>query len=470
MGTITSHLQLMRRAIIRRKTKNVSVIFAIFLGVTILVGVQITSQTLSETFLTSLLVSQGENDLVISPTTQGSFINSSDLSVVENFTSNIHLTTDGKNYTFTKPLGIMGVLVSSGAVIYRSQFEPSPDFFGINGNYSRNFGYFYDWKTGSKLQVDALLSNNSVIISSELATNLAISQANYTTPFDIQTQFTELVYNTTLKAPVPQLQETNLTVKAIYDSNRQGIGALNNNNGRVVFYLANLQDLTKGDYNNVTNRLSAFYVCYKTNHFTSGEFPLAVYEGLVNKTTEKLPTFPELDPYGKPVLDANGNQVNTSIYSVTSIRITYFNIANAIQNLLNSFLTTLGVLIIATGLLLITNIQLMSVEDREFQTGVLRAVGENRPGISRIYLLETVFQGVLGGIFGLVGGLIFGWTVAYYLSNLFGTGAGTVAPVVSVSLVIFSVVLGVIIAILTGLLPAIRASRVNIVEALRGIK
>ena len=245
---------------------------------------------------------------------------------------------------------------------------------------------------------------------------------------------------------------------------------MNNNNGRVDFDLPNLQALTKGDYNNVTNRLSAFYVCYKTNHFTSGEFPLAVYEGLVNKTTEKLPTFPELDPYGKPVLDANGNQVNTSIYSVTSIRITYFNIANAIQNLLNSFLTTLGVLIIATGLLLITNIQLMSVEDREFQTGVLRAVGENRPGISRIYLLETVFQGVLGGIFGLVGGLIFGWTVAYYLSNLFGTGAGTVAPVVSVSLVIFSVVLGVIIAILTGLLPAIRASRVNIVEALRGIK
>ena len=34
-------------------------------------------------------------------------------------------------------------------------------------------------------------------------------------------------------------------------------------------------------------------------------------------------------------------------------------------------LTALGFLIMLTGVLLITNIQLMSVEDREFQTGVL---------------------------------------------------------------------------------------------------
>ena len=189
-----------------------------------------------------------------------------------------------------------------------------------------------------------------------------------------------------------------------------------------------------------------------------------------HKTTEKEPIFPQLNAQGKQVYNTNGEPVNDSLYSITSIRITYINIANSIQNLLGSFLTTLGVLIIVTGLLLITNIQLMSVEDREFQTGVLRAVGENRPGISRIYLLETIFQGVIGGILGLGGGLIFGWTVAFYLTNLFGTGAGTVTPSVPASLIIFSVILGVVIAIVTGLLPAIRASRVNIVEALRGIK
>ena len=45
-----------------------------------------------------------------------------------------------------------------------------------------------------------------------------------------------------------------------------------------------------------------------------------------------------------------------------------------------------------TGMLLITNIQLMSVEDREFQTGVLRAVGDNRRGILKSVIVKTSFK------------------------------------------------------------------------------
>jgi ABC-type antimicrobial peptide transport system permease subunit len=123
-----------------------------------------------------------------------------------------------------------------------------------------------------------------------------------------------------------------------------------------------------------------------------------------------------------------------------------------------------------TGVLLITNVQLMNVEDREFQTGVLRAIGENRRGITLSLLIENVFQGILGGIFGLVGGLAFGETVAVYLADLFGTGQLSVQPIVSQQVVVLSVLIGVALGIITGILPALRASRVNIVEALRGIK
>ena len=90
----------------------------------------------------------------------------------------------------------------------------------------------------------------------------------------------------------------------------------------------------------------------------------SVLENLVNKTLEKRPVFQKIDTQGNPVLDLNGKPVLDSLYTINSLRITFFNIADSIKELLNSFLTTLGVLIIATGLLLITNIQLMSVEDR----------------------------------------------------------------------------------------------------------
>jgi hypothetical protein len=53
---------------------------------------------------------------------------------------------------------------------------------------------------------------------------------------------------------------------------------------------------------------------------------------------------------------------------------------------------------------------------------------------------------------------------------LFGSGSRSVTPIVNGDVVIFSVIVGVVLGIITGLLPALRASRVNIVEALRGIK
>jgi ABC-type antimicrobial peptide transport system permease subunit len=123
-----------------------------------------------------------------------------------------------------------------------------------------------------------------------------------------------------------------------------------------------------------------------------------------------------------------------------------------------------------TGILLITNVQLMSVEDREFQTGVLRAVGANRSGIFQSIIIENLFQGIIGGIVGLIGGLAFGQAVAMYLVSLFGTGELSVQPVISQEAVILSVIIGVVLSIITGILPALRASRVKIVEALRGIK
>ncbi len=158
------------------------------------------------------------------------------------------------------------------------------------------------------------------------------------------------------------------------------------------------------------------------------------------------------------------------IYNVVSTRLNFIDLASFFITLMSTMLSSLGFLITLTGILLITNVQLMSVEDREFQTGVLRAVGANRRGIFQSQMIETLFQGLIGGVLGLIGGMAFGQAVALYLVGLFGTGAQSVQPVVSQEAVILSVIVGIILSIITGILPALRASRVNIVEALRGIK
>lgn len=497
--TVGSSIKTAYRSLFRRKIKNLSAILAIFLGVTLLIGVQITSATLSESFLTSLTLSQGETDLQFGSGTSGSYLNSSDINLV-------------------KPLvpgyaGIMPILLSNGPVTYESQLQEGVDYAGIPLDYNKTFGNFYD-VNGNEMNITKLLSsNNSVLISKDLATNLGIDPSSFTPGSNVTTQFTKLNLIGYLNASDPKFTPfftnttfekflVNFTISGIYDS-RPGIGsAESSSSGRVIFNIKTLQnfikytdpqvsfvnmtdphffpnpdnitDITIGlpmyfTYN-ITDKISYYYVAFKGDHFKTGEWTKEQLQEKYDFAVKNNPQVPSLYTNGTTVLFDNGTVKMVDYFTISSPRLSIYNVIDLFSTILNTFLNVLGILIITTGLLLITNIQLMSVEDREFQTGVLRAVGDNRRGILTKYLLETIVQGLVGGFFGLFGGLAFGWTVAYYLSGLFGTGSGSVNPVIPSSLVILALILGVIIAIITGVLPSIRASNVNIVEALRGIK
>src|SRR5512136_1842674 len=75
---LKSSLLIAWRSLSRRKTKNLSAIVAITLGVTLLVGIQITTDTLNNSFLTSLLQTQGEVDLQITNSTRGAYLKAAD--------------------------------------------------------------------------------------------------------------------------------------------------------------------------------------------------------------------------------------------------------------------------------------------------------------------------------------------------------------------------------------------------------
>jgi hypothetical protein len=242
----------------------------------------------------------------------------------------------------------------------------------------------------------------------------------------------------------------------IFDSNIPGIGSQYSG---IVFRLEHLQQwLSLEDPQRETDKISTFLIALKEDHFVS-EIEEEYLKSQLELVEQAIPT--TIDP-------ETGEE--RKIYQVSSTRLDFFSVAAFFISLLSTMLTALGFLIMSTGILLITNVQLMSVEDREFQTGVLRAVGENRRGIFQSMIIENIFQGIIGGILGFFGGLAFGQAVAVYLADLFGTGALSVQPVITQQAVILSVIVGVVLSIITGILPALRASKVNIVEALRGIK
>ncbi len=434
----------------RRKTKNLSAILAVTLGVTLLVGIQITTDTLQNSFLTSLLQNEGEVDIRLSNATAGGYLT----------------TTDEENLRELIPaaIGIMPELSTNIPVMLGSQFDPSVELAGVPRVFPVAFGKFYDWISGKQMQIEQYLTHNSsILLSSNLAEDLGLDQ-DINLPITLNTEFTNITFtiefNMTsgnpIVSPTYTVERVDLSIVGIFDSKRPGIGSQYRG---AVIALEHLQDwMSLQDPMRNKDIVGAYLFALKTNHFTS-----EIDEDYLKEQVDALRmAIPEkVDP-------TTGN--TRDIYRVNSPRLNFFNIVELVMTLMTSMLMALGLLIMITGVLLITNVQLMSVEDREFQTGVLRAIGENRQGIFRSILIENIFQGVLGGMFGLLGGLAFGQAVALYLVSLFGTGELSVQPVISQQAVILSVIIGVMLSIITGLLPALRASRVNIVEALRGIR
>ena len=134
---IKSSLVIAWRSLSRRKTKNLSAILAITLGVTLLVGIQITTDTLENAFLTSLLQSQGEVDLQVTNGTGGTYLRSTDQSLI------CKLVPDA--------VGIMPELSTQIPAVVESQFNPKMEAAGIPSDYPETFGSFFDWKTGNQL-------------------------------------------------------------------------------------------------------------------------------------------------------------------------------------------------------------------------------------------------------------------------------------------------------------------------------
>lgn len=106
----------------------------------------------------------------------------------------------------------------------------------------------------------------------------------------------------------------------------------------------------------------------------------------------------------------------------------------------------------------IMNIMLASVTERTREIGIRRALGASRRDIVIQFLAETVILSAAGGILGVAAGLTVPWLVTHF------SGMRTIvmlwAPVMAFSI-------SALVGILFGIYPALRAARMDPVEALR---
>jgi ABC-type antimicrobial peptide transport system permease subunit len=107
-----------------------------------------------------------------------------------------------------------------------------------------------------------------------------------------------------------------------------------------------------------------------------------------------------------------------------------------------------------------------SVANRTSEIGTLRALGFRRRSILSAFLIESLFLSGIGGVFGLViaSGLQF---VSISTINFGSFSEVAFGFTLSTSIVTSSMLFSLFMGFVGGFIPAVRASRLDIITALR---
>jgi len=104
------------------------------------------------------------------------------------------------------------------------------------------------------------------------------------------------------------------------------------------------------------------------------------------------------------------------------------------------------------------NIMLVTVTERTREIGLKKAIGARKRRILGQFLTEAAVLTSLGGILGVIAGVV--------MSRLISSVMGT-PTMISVPAILLAVIFSMVIGIVFGLLPAVKASNLNPIDALR---
>lgn len=142
-----------------------------------------------------------------------------------------------------------------------------------------------------------------------------------------------------------------------------------------------------------------------------------------------------------------------------------------VVDMFNGIFGFIRIIVLAIVIMGIANTMIMAVMERTSEIGTIRALGNTRSEVLALFLVEAIYLGVLGGAFGILIGTLsaLGITNAEIMMPP-APGSTEGFPIVIQivpEFLVEALILGIIASILSSIYPAIRASRLKIVDALR---
>lgn len=138
---------------------------------------------------------------------------------------------------------------------------------------------------------------------------------------------------------------------------------------------------------------------------------------------------------------------------------------NTILTIVQAVLIGIASISLLVGGIGIMNTMYTSVLERTKEIGIMKAIGAKNSDVLLIFLIESGFLGLLGGIIGLTLGILISKSVEIIATNVLGTGL--LKASISIYLLAGALLFSFLIGSISGVLPAIQASKMTPVKALR---
>src|SRR3989344_3487933 len=142
-------------------------------------------------------------------------------------------------------------------------------------------------------------------------------------------------------------------------------------------------------------------------------------------------------------------------------------IAQQINNILGVVqivLIGIAAISLVVGGIGIMNSMYTSVLERTKEIGIMKSIGAQNKNILTIFLIESGLLGLVGGLFGVAIGIGIGQIVTLAAKQ---GGYGFLKVPISPTIILFGLGFAFIVGMASGTLPAVKASRLNPVDALR---
>ena len=133
--------------------------------------------------------------------------------------------------------------------------------------------------------------------------------------------------------------------------------------------------------------------------------------------------------------------------------------------ILNIAVWLIGIFTLLSGIVGVSNIMFVSVRERTHEIGIRRAIGAKRHQILTQIILESVSITTLFGYMGIIAGMAVMEVVKIIISGMDESPFGNVSVNLSLALEVTAVL--IVAGALAGLFPALKATKVKPVEALR---